>query len=630
MVTSVAQDPLIGSEVDRRYRPLERLADGGMATVYLALDTRLDREVALKVLHAHLAADPQFVSRFRREARSAARLAHPNIVAVHDQFEDGGQEFLAMEYVPGRTLRDVLDAEGPLSPGRAGQLLLPVLDALGYAHSAGFVHRDVKPENVLIRDDGAVKLADFGLARTITSRTATSATGVVLGTAAYLSPEQVERGVADARSDVYAAGLILFEALTGTKAMVGDNPIHVAYQHVHGGVPRLSDRASGIPATVAEVVTRATDRDPDRRPADGAALARLVREALRGLTPAELDGRPEPVSPGPSRQTTAPLPLPVTSVPAVGRTTEIVTPGPQPPYAGRRHRLWPWVLVLVLLAALAGGATWAFRVGPLSPTTVPALAGRPVAAALASLEAAHLSGQRTDVYSETVPAGTVVDSDPTAGTRLRRGQAVTLEVSKGPERHTVPTVVGQPQAAAAAAIADAHLSVGAVTQDWSETVAAGAVISSNPRAGTPLKPGATVSIVVSKGRQPIPLRDWTGKAANAATAALQAAGLTVTIGDRRFSSTVANGAVISQNPPGGTTLHRGDTVTLVVSKGPELVQVPDVRRLQESVAKAELEALGFTVTTDYPIGDFFGTVRATDPSPGAMVPKGSTVTMTVV
>src|SRR5436190_391560 len=261
---------VVGRVLDGRYRILSHLADGGMATVYLALDERLDREVAIKVMHDNLARDTTFVSRFRREARSAARLGHPNVVAVFDQGEDdSGNDaliFLVMEYVPGRTLRDVLSAEGPLTPRAALDLFDPILQAIAAAHDAGLIHRDVKPENVILREDGVVKVADFGLARAVTSATTTNASGTLLGTVAYLSPEQVERGIADARSDVYAAGLVLYEMLTGRKAFDGDSPIHVAYQHVHGSIPAPSSRVSSVPAELDALVALATSRDPDQRP----------------------------------------------------------------------------------------------------------------------------------------------------------------------------------------------------------------------------------------------------------------------------------------------------------------------------------------------------------------------------
>ncbi|QGN59410.1 protein kinase [Nostocoides sp. HKS02] len=287
-------ESLLGRVFDGRYRVQSHIADGGMASVYLALDTRLDRDVALKILRRDLAQDDAFVSRFRREARSAARLSHPNVVSVFDQGEDEGHMFLAMEYVPGQTLREVMRAEGPLTPRAALDIMGPVLQALSAAHRAGIIHRDVKPENIILReDDGTVKVADFGLARAVTTQTTASQTGVLLGTVAYLSPEQVERGIADARSDVYAAGLILFEMLTGSKAFTGETPIHIAYQHVHGSVPAPSSRVTSVPTELDALVALATARDPDHRPTDAGDFLAEVRRSRAMLTATELDRRPE-------------------------------------------------------------------------------------------------------------------------------------------------------------------------------------------------------------------------------------------------------------------------------------------------------------------------------------------------
>ncbi|HEV7195699.1 MAG TPA: protein kinase, partial [Pedococcus sp.] len=293
-MSSGVTESLLGRVIDGRYRVQSHIADGGMASVYLALDTRLDRDVALKVLRRDLAQDDAFVSRFKREARSAARLSHPNVVSVFDQGDADGHMFLAMEYVPGQTLREVMRAEGPLTPRAALDILAPVLQALAAAHKAGIIHRDVKPENIILReDDGTVKVADFGLARAVTTQTVTAQTGVLLGTVAYLSPEQVERGIADARSDVYAAGLILFEMLTGTKAFTGDTPIHIAYQHVHGSIPAPSSRVTTVPAELDALVALATSRDPDHRPSDAGDFLTEVRRSRAMLTPTELDRRPE-------------------------------------------------------------------------------------------------------------------------------------------------------------------------------------------------------------------------------------------------------------------------------------------------------------------------------------------------
>jgi serine/threonine-protein kinase len=639
-VSSAAADALVGQLLDGRYQVIERLAEGGMATVYLALDNRLDREVALKVMRQHLVHDETFVSRFRREARSAAQLSHPNIVQVFDQGEDAGQMFLAMEYVPGHTLREVITAEGALTPRAALDILEPILAALAAAHAAGLIHRDVKPENVILRPDGTVKVADFGLARAVTSQTSTASHGMILGTVAYLSPEQVERGIADARSDVYAVGLILFEMLTGSKAFTGDTPINVAYQHVHGGVPRPSSRNPDVPEQLDALVARATARDPDQRPRDAGEMLGLVRQVHAGLSGVALDARPTDAEGVHDHADARTAVLSVGDLAALAdtqthRTTALPIPALAPPHEAppdgevvARRKRWPWVLV-VLSALLLAAVTWFFVGGPGTVETVPTLVGKTQTAAESALAQHHLHADVRLAFDETVRAGVVVSSDPGAGTQIRRAQAVVLVVSKGQERYAVPDVTGMSLDAAKAAVADSHLTVGSVTQAYSEQVADGLVIGADPKTGTRLKPGATITLVQSQGREPIDVVDWTGQNADAAVAALTKAGLKVDATKQDYSDTVPKGSVISQDPSSGT-LFRGDLVTLVVSKGPVMVTVPDVVGQQVVQAKATLEAAGFKVKVKRVLGGFFGTVRLQDPAGGSSAPKGSTVTLTTV
>ena len=634
-------ESLVGRLLDGRYRVLSHIADGGMATVYLALDTRLDREVALKVMRPGLAGDETFVSRFRREARSAARLSHPNVVAVFDQGEDDGNIFLAMEYVPGQTLREVMQAEGPLTPRAALDFLDPMLQALASAHRAGIIHRDVKPENVILREDGTVKVADFGLARAVTTQTTAAQTGMLLGTVAYLSPEQVERGIADARSDVYAAGLILFEMLTGTKAFTGDTPIHVAYQHVHGSVPAPSSRVADVPPELDTLVALATSRDPDQRPADADAFLTEVRQVRRGLSPTELDHRPEGAAAAAGGASTVPVAR-TTALPlGVGAAGAGVSDAAHTEVVSRAERAeqraeertgrgpWRWaVAALLLLAAVAAGLWW-FTMGPGSPTVVPVVAGKTYDQAASELTAAHLNAKRVDAFDEKVSKGTVISGNPGAGAEVGRSTTVTLTVSKGPERYTVPELVGSTATEARARLEEKRLELGKTSQAFDEKVPAGQIVSTSPKAGTALKRGASVNIVVSKGRQPIELQDFTGKPADQAVASLTDAGLQVDATKQEFSTDVPKGSVISQSPATGT-LFRGDKVTLVVSKGPEMVKVPDVQGKQLDEARQVLEGAGFKVKVESFMGGIFGTVRSQDPGANADAPKGSTVTLVVV
>jgi len=645
---STSGDALIGRTLDGRYRVLRRIADGGMATVYLAVDERLDREVALKVMRQHLTHDESFVTRFRREARSSASLSHPNVVAVYDQGEDDGCIFLAMEYVPGQTLRDVMREEGLLSPRAALDVLEPVLRALAEAHAKGLIHRDVKPENVIINDNGTVKVADFGLARAVTSQTVTSTQGVLLGTVAYLSPEQVERGIADARSDVYAAGLMLFEMLTGTKAFTGDTAIHVAYQHVHGGVPTPSSRVAGLPPALDDLVAVATARDPDDRPADAGEFLVLVQRTRATLSAGALDSRPAGVAAtAAAAQPTSTAMFPVqgshpASAATVGgvatrpRSETVAITLPPPPLEGRvvadgqggrrRRRWWPAVAAALLIAALTA---WFFLLGPGATATVPSVQGRSQAEAVTAVRTASLDPRVSDAFSEKVPKGVVISAAPGPGTTVRRGTDVALVVSKGPERYEVPPVVGMTVAEATARIQEANLKVGKVSKAYDEKVPEGQVVSAKPGPGANLKKGTAVALTVSRGRRPIDVPDLTGKDANGAARQLSGLGLKVDATQQQNSDTVAKGRVISQSPRDGTAF-KGDTVTLVVSKGPVLVTVPDVVGQQLQQARGTLEAQGFKVEVRRALGGFFGTVRLQDPSGGSKAPKGSTITLTIV
>ena len=637
-VSSTA-DALIGRTLDGRYRVVRRLADGGMATVYLAVDERLGREVALKVMRPHLVHDESFVTRFRREARSSASLSHPNVVAVFDQGEDAGSIFLAMEYVPGKTLREVLRDEGPLSPRAALDVLDAVLLALAEAHRKGLIHRDVKPENVLLNENGTVKVADFGLARAVSSHTVTSTSGLLLGTVAYLSPEQVERGIADARSDVYAAGLMLFEMLTGTKAFTGETAIHVAYQHVHGGVPVPSGRVAGLPPALDDLVAVATARDPDERPADAGEFLELVRRTRATLSPAALDGRPA----GAAAAIAASVPTSTTAMPVHGAGGDLATRPrsdttaitlPPPPLEGvvvdgrgpRRRRWWPAIAASALVAALTA---WFFLLGPGATATVPSVEGRPQSEAVTALRTASLDPTVSEAFDEKVPTGQVISSDPAPGTTVPRGTDVSLVVSKGPERYAVPPVVGMTLAEATTRIEEVNLKLGKVSKAFSEKVPEGQVISAKPGPGAELKKGTAVALAVSKGRKPIEVPDYTGRSAEKATRDLRELGFEVDATRQENSDTVPKGRVITQSPRDGT-LFRGDTVSLVVSKGPVLVEVPNVVGQQVQQARRTLEAAGFEVTVREALGGFFRTVRLQDPAAGTKVPKGSTITLTIV
>ncbi len=609
-----------------------------MATVYLARDRRLDRRVALKVMHAHLADSPDFVARFRREARAAARLSNPGVVAVYDQGTVDGLAYLVMELVEGSNLR-VLLASGPVSVKEALELTAQVLHPLGAAHRAGLIHRDVKPENVLLPADGSVaKVADFGLARAITEVTQTT-TGNILGTVAYLAPELITKGVATPRADVFSVGVILYELLTGVQPFTADSPIQVAYRTVHEDVPAPSLLVPGLAPGVDELAAAMTRRESSSRLADADAALAAVREVLDSLSEEELAVRRGEDGTDHSDAGTRTVSLPIGSIGgdatrALAREAAVTQSQETAPVAGARRTRRRAVLGAGVLVLLAGGVTgaWYFGIGPGRRVTVPDIAGLSEEQARDALVGAELEwGSPGRDYSDTVPAGSVISATPAPGSSVRVGTAITAVISRGVEQKKVPDVVGKPQAEAEKAVEEAGLSVGAVTEDFSDDVAAGAIISSSPASGEMVNHSSAVAMVVSKGRRPATVPDVTGKSLEEATAAIQEAGLTLSGSTEAFSDDVAAGLIISSDPAAEAEGYfYGDSVSVVVSKGPEMVTVPEVVSKSEADAKAALEAAGLVVSVNRILGGFFGTARSTDPAAGTSVRKGSTVTLYVV
>ena len=636
-VSNLPPDPLIGTLVDGRYRVISRIARGGMATVYEAVDTRLDRTVALKMMSTALAEDPGFVTRFRREARAAAQLSHPHVVGVFDQGEADGLPYLAMEYVQGRTLRDVLRDYGALSPEQALTVLDPVLEALSAAHDAGFVHRDVKPENILISDDGRVKVTDFGLARAVTNTT-TATQGMIIGTVAYLSPEHVEHGDADARSDVYGSGICLFEMVTGQVPFAAENPITVAYQHVNADVPAPSSLRRTIPPDVDALVATATRRDPNLRYPDCRAFLADVRRVRRSLPP------PQPLSKDSHDTLVVPddlalaaaagaTPVPaVTARPLTPGEAAVGTSGSAAKSGGRRRRGRGWIIAILLLLAVGGAAAagWYLAAGPGKQVTVPGILGLDEQAAATALQDVGLrlevSGQE---FSETVAAGLVLSSDPAPGASTGVDSLISVVLSQGPERYAVPDVVGEPLAIARTTLSEANLGVGIITEAWDSSIAAGSIVSTVPGVGEELMSGTLIDIVVSKGPKPVKIPGLTGVPADEASAQLEAAGLIVTTSEE-FSSSIDSGLVISTSPDKGARVDVGGTVELVVSKGPPPVEVPFLIDMIKEDAVALLQSLGLNVDINEPPFTPLNRVIAQDPSSGTLVPAGSTVTITII
>ena len=636
-VDTTLQDPLVGQVLDRRYRVEARIAVGGMATVYRAVDMRLDRVLAVKVMHPALAADAVFVDRFIREAKSVARLAHPNVVQVFDQGTDGPYVYLAMEYIAGCTLRDVLRERGALQPRAALDILEPVLAALGAAHRAGFVHRDMKPENVLIGDDGRVKVADFGLVRSV--GTVTESSGSVLGTVAYLAPEQAEGGTADARVDVYACGVVLYEMLTGGQPHEGETPAVVLYKHLHEDVPPPSAVVPGLAFELDELVASATARTPDVRPNDAVELLGLVRTARAALSEEQLDALPPQSTASEHdiagdrtsvipRSLTVPRPLPVNED-DVQHTSRFEAPPPPPRRSRVRRRRGVVALVAgVLLVLGVGTGVWYINSGQF--TNVPAVLTQTEAVARKRLDDAGLVVDSVKhAYSDTVERGTVISTDPSPGARIRKNDSVTLTVSDGPQTVRVPPVTGLPQARATERLASVGLETGLVTSEFDDSVAPGSVIRTSPAVGTSRRTGSAVALVVSKGAA-IDVPDVTGQDLDEATAALEKAGLKVTISSAQVNSDLDKGKVADQSPAADTQAAAGDTITLTLSKGPEMVEVPDVVGSSVDDAKSLLEQSGFKVEEDRGLLGLFGdTVKKQSVSAGDTAPKGSTITITI-
>jgi serine/threonine-protein kinase len=615
METTVSPSPgdpgpsLVGRLLDGRYRLDGVIARGGMATVYHANDTRLDRTVAVKVMHRNLADDPQFVERFTREAKAAARVAGPEVVSVHDTGTDPqtGLAYLVMEYVRGQNLRQLLLSVGPLSPSRAVGVMEPVLRALASAHAVGMVHRDVKPENVLLGDDGRVKVADFGLARAAESSDITQTVSHVMGSVAYLAPEQVERGTADARSDVYAAGVLLWELLTGTPPHSGDTAISVAHKHVYEDVPPPSSVVDGIPAALDTVVLRATRRDPSQRPQDAGVFLRELQSVQATLPP------PAPLT-APQESRTLVVPRVVDKTPAT----------PKAPRKSRRGLVAVALLAVLALLALLGG----YYLGSFRYTHAPDVTGMRSSAAVAKVRAAGLEAKVVQAYSETVAAGTEISQDPKAGARVKKDGTVTITVSRGPDRRPVPDVRGKDVGAASALLSSRGLKVSTQTSEYSSSVPDGKVIRTDPAPGARLKPGSSVKLYVSKGPEPVAVPDLHGKSQEEATSTLRGLGFDVAV-TSVFNDTVPRGVVISNEPSSGTAA-KGSTVRLTVSKGPDVVPVPDVTNMSPDKASEKLRAAGFQVQRRDAFFSSGKKVYATDPGAGTKAKRGSTVTIYVV
>jgi serine/threonine-protein kinase len=606
---------VIESTVDGRYQVITKVAAGGMGEVYRAHDAVLGREVALKVLHPQLAGDRGFVDRFRREARAAAVLNHPNIVGVYDWgTTDNGTYFMVMEYVPGHNLRALLAEYGRLEPQQVGEVTLQVLSALEHAHGHGIVHRDVKPENILIARDGTVKVADFGLARAFADSYVSQAEGTVTGTVQYLAPEQIQGEPADPRTDLYSTGVVMFELLTGKAPFTGETSLAIAYQHLSGRVPAPSSVGPTIPGDLDEAVIHATEKDRQDRPASARALAEEITTATEGL-------------PATRRLATLAGQIPAPELIQDERAPTVTIPRALSPRARRARRIRFALLGLLAVLLLTAGAwaAWTYLIPHY--THVPDVTGLSQQAATQKLRSAGLRVEiGKGVNTTSIDIGLIVGTKPPSGTRLRTRATVTLIPSLGPPLLPVPDVHGDTQDRATKALKRAGFQV-VVKPRFDDTAAAGTVIDQNPNAGVKLEQGSQVTITVSKGPPPVKIPDVTGAPEADARTALEAAGFVVTTSDE-FSTTVAQGDVIRTDPPVNSQAPKGSTVNVVVSKGPKTFPMPNVVGMTDTAATAELQGLGLVVR----IVQLPGTghrVDAQDPLSGTIVHQGQIVTIYV-
>ena len=629
---------LTGELIDNRYLLQRQIASGGMATIYAGLDTRLDRPVAVKIMHAHLANDEAFVSRFIKEAKATAALSHPNIVSIQDQgWNEGGPPavFLVMELVEGSTLRDYLNENGSLTVEQTLQLITPVLSALSAAHRIGIIHRDIKPENILISKDGRIKVADFGLARNIAmGQTMTAESSVVLGSVSYLSPEQVQRGVADARSDIYAIGIVLFEMLTGDKPYSGETPIQIAYRHVNDRIPNIQTINSAIPASVAELVYEVTAPNPDQRPKDAEELLSKLKEIQAKIDPKrrqmslELD-LPPVVSKKSKRGKVS-----VTS--AFGgikeKTSQLISSKPininkpedsirtKKRKVSRRVRRNRIIALFLLLAILFGG----YKVLNANKISVPSLVGMSQSEAKSSLKNLGLSIQVVEeVFSEDVPKGKIIATKPGGGGKVSPAGTVGLIVSKGQERIVIPILNGLTPDIASGKIADLGLSVGQVNESFDMKVATGFVIGTNPKDGSEVRRKSIVNLIVSKGVEQLSLSSYVGKGGEQALSELNDLGFDVNV-KYSFSDNVFKGQVITQTPEKSDLISKGSKIELVISKGSEFVFVPNVLGKNKNDASVDLENLGLKVSVK---GS--GKVNNITPAIGSKVKQGTVITITL-
>ena len=641
---------LTGELIDGRYQLQRLIASGGMASIYAAMDLRLDRLVAVKIMHPHLANDEDFVNRFIKEAKATAALSHPNVVSIQDQgWNEGGSPavFIVMEYIDGNTLRDYLFERGSLPVEEVLRFLIPVVSALAEAHSLGIIHRDIKPENILISKDGRVKIADFGLARGAQlGSTQTVESSVVLGSVSYLSPEQVARGISDARSDIYSLGIVFFELLIGRKPFDGDTPIQIAYKHVNDRVPSVRSIKPEIPESIDQLVTQATSPNPDQRFKDARELLEVLRNIQEAIDPKkrqlslELDLPIPPIqrskrsgATNKTKSAMAQIRIGNQVVDRVKSLTQPIKPAEVTPTSEIRRRASKRVkrnrLIALGLVLVLAGAGWYQFIGPGSQIAIPSVVGLSVSDA--KLQITNL-GLTADIssqdFSEDVNKGLVLTSIPGGGGHLSKGETVHLVLSKGKERIPVPSLAGLTQDGATAALINAGLKVGNVSQSFDMNIGATLVVDGNPAKGTLVRRNSIVDLIISKGIEQLNLPSYIGKSSDQAANELTTAGFVVK-NSFTYSETVPAGAVISQTPGDVPSAPRGSTVTLVISRGTQFVFIPNLFSLSESAARTSLESLQLKVSVKKIGSKKVKKVTGISPKVGTQVKRGAVIVITL-
>jgi eukaryotic-like serine/threonine-protein kinase len=599
-----------------RYKIIEKVGGGGMADVYKAEDQVLGRTVALKILHKQFASDEGFLERFRREARAAAKLTHPNIVSIYDVGEEGGVHFIVMEFVKGMTLKKLIQKDAPLSTEKVVHISMQIAKAMEFAHEHEIIHRDIKPQNVIITDNGEIKVTDFGIARAGATSTMTR-TGAVMGTAHYISPEQAQGSIVGPTTDIYSLGVVMYEMATGELPFRGENPVSVALKHINDTPIPPRSVFGDIPVSLEAVIIKCMTKNPNERYRSADAVREDLKRVIEGL-PVKIVGAATPAAGDPSDMT---------------RTIAAQNGLP----SGRKVQKKPrWGLIAAIIAIvlilLIGGGVLAYTLISSPSIVVPDIKGKTLSQAQQALDAVGLKLQVTkEVTNDKIAPGRVISQDPTAGAKMKKGGTVTVVMSKGLETVAAPDLTGKTEAEASALLKKAGLLLGKIDTGFSDTIAEGQVMAQSPKAGARVEKGGAIDITISGGAQQLKVPDVTNNTVDAATSILENSGFKVSRFDD-YNETIAKDHVIKQSPIAGEKAAKGSTVTITVSKGSSKVTMIDLRGMLQANAKAWLDSNGLLMTTTpapAPPGTPSTTVMTQNPSNSTVVDRGSTISLGV-